>query len=107
MAKEPQIILGISFGHGDSSAALIVNQQLVAAVEEERFNRIKHFAGFPEKSIRYCLEHAKISPEQVEVVAIAKKPWNLFHKKLSLILRHPGLLRKPKALPAQIGRAHV
>ncbi|MFM8314186.1 MAG: carbamoyltransferase [Deltaproteobacteria bacterium] len=96
MAKEPQIILGISFGHGDSSAALIVNQRLVAAVEEERFNRIKHFAGFPEKSIRYCLEHAKISPEQVEVVAIAKKPWNLFHKKLSLILRHPGLLRKPK-----------
>jgi carbamoyltransferase len=48
-------ILGINAYHGDASAALVQNGQLVAAVEEERFNRIKHWAGFPAESIRWCL----------------------------------------------------
>jgi hypothetical protein len=48
-------IIGINAYHGDASAALVVNGQLVAAVEEERFNRIKHWAGFPSQSIQYCL----------------------------------------------------
>ena len=51
-------ILGINAYHGDASAALLVDGRLVAAVEEERFNRIKHWAGFPAQSIRYCLEVA-------------------------------------------------
>ncbi|MBM4317852.1 MAG: carbamoyltransferase [Deltaproteobacteria bacterium] len=97
MAKQPKIILGVSYGHGDSSAALIVGDQLVAAAEEERFNRIKHFAHFPTQAVKYCLEHANIAPEQVEVVAIAKRPWNLFHKKIALVLAHPKLIRKPKS----------
>jgi carbamoyltransferase len=95
MAKQPKIILGVSYGHGDSSAALIVDDQLVAAAEEERFNRIKHFAHFPTQAVKYCLEHANVSPKQVEVVAIAKKPWNLFHKKMALVLTHPKLIRNP------------
>ena len=45
-------ILGLNAYHGDSSAALVVDGQLVAAVEEERFNRVKHWAGFPAESIR-------------------------------------------------------
>lgn len=96
MNQLPRIILGISYGHGDSSAALIVDDKLVAAVEEERFNRIKHFAGFPTQAIEYCLKHAKISANQVHTIAIAKKPFNLAHKKLALVLKHPKLLFEPK-----------
>ncbi|HJN65820.1 MAG TPA: carbamoyltransferase N-terminal domain-containing protein, partial [Pirellulales bacterium] len=44
-------IIGINAYHGDASAAIVVDGQLVAAVEEERFNRIKHWAGFPAESI--------------------------------------------------------
>ena len=56
-------ILGINAYHGDASAAIVVDGHLVAAVEEERFNRIKHWAGFPAQSIRYCLEAAGIQRE--------------------------------------------
>ena len=49
-------ILGINAYHGDAAAALVIDGELVAAIEEERFNRIKHWAGFPAESIRYCLE---------------------------------------------------
>ena len=49
-------ILGINAYHGDSSACLVKDGQVLAAIEEERFNRIKHWSGFPEKSINFCLE---------------------------------------------------
>ena len=49
------IILGINAYHGDSSACLIKDGSLITAVEENRFRRIKHWAGFPTKSIKYCL----------------------------------------------------
>ena len=51
-------ILGINAYHGDASAAMIVDGQLVAAVEEERFTRVKHDTSFPHRSIRYCLDAA-------------------------------------------------
>ena len=57
-------ILGINAYHGDASAALVVDGQLVAAVEEERFNRVKHWAGFPAESIRYCLDDAGLAPDE-------------------------------------------
>jgi len=56
-------ILGLNAYHGDSSACLVRDGQLVAAVEEERFRRVKHWAGFPSESIRYCLEAAGVSLE--------------------------------------------
>ena len=56
------IILGINAYHGDVAAALLRDGELVAAVEEERFRRIKHWAGFPREAIRTCLEMAKIAP---------------------------------------------
>lgn len=96
MPSIPKVVLGISFGHGDSSAALIQNGVLVAAAEEERFNRIKHYALFPEHAVRYCLQHAGIPPSAVEIVAVGKSPFNLFWKKVSLALRHPHLLTKKK-----------
>lgn len=64
------IIIGINAYHGDSAAALVRDGQLVAAAEEERFRRIKHWAGFPSESIRYCLEEAGISLADVDAIAI-------------------------------------
>ena len=75
-------VLGINAYHGDASAALIRDGGLVAAVEEERFNRCKHCAGFPAESIRYCLDVAGISMEEVEHVGISRDPSAHLHKKI-------------------------
>jgi carbamoyltransferase len=63
-------ILGINAYHGDSSACLVKDGVLIAAAEEERFRRIKHWAGFPSEAIRYCLDEAGISLTDVAHVAI-------------------------------------
>ncbi len=65
-------MLGISSSHGDSSAALIVDGTVVAAVEEERFDRIKHSAQFPEHSIRHCLAAAGLNATDVDLVALPR-----------------------------------
>ena len=80
-------ILGINAFHGDASAALVVDGQLVAAVEEERFNRIKHWAGFPAQSIRWCLQHAGVRPEQVQHVAISFDPRANFWRRLGFVAK--------------------
>jgi carbamoyltransferase len=64
------IILGINAFHGDSAAAVVRDGALVAAVEEERFRRIKHWAGFPSQAITYCLQEAGITLADVQHVAI-------------------------------------
>ena len=53
-------ILGLNIYHGDSSACIIKNGKIIAASEEERFKRIKHWAGFPIEAIRFCLQDANI-----------------------------------------------
>ena len=63
-------ILGVNAYHGDSSACLVKDGVLVAAAEEERFRRIKHWAGFPSEAIRYCLAELKIGLGDVDHVAI-------------------------------------
>lgn len=65
---------------GDSAAALIKDGELVAAVEEERFSRVKHHSGFPYKSIEFCLDHAGIKLGDVEHIGHYWKPWILRHK---------------------------
>ena len=75
-------ILGLNAYHGDAAAALIKDGQLIAAVEEERFRRIKHCAGFPTQSIQYCLRVAGIDIEQVEHVGISRDPSAHLHKKV-------------------------
>src|SRR6266498_3423512 len=75
-------ILGINAYHGDAAAALIKDGLLVAAVEEERFTRIKHCAGFPTESVRFCLRAAAISPEQIEHIGISRDPSAHLHKKV-------------------------
>ncbi len=76
-------ILGINAYHGDASAALVVDGKLVAAVEEERFNRIKHWAGFPSQSIRYCLDVAGITPRDLDHIGISFDPRSNFLKRLA------------------------
>src|SRR5437764_5807871 len=76
------IILGINAYHGDASAALVRDGQLVAAVEEERFNRFKHCAGFPVESVKYCLKTAGVSVENINHVGISRDPSAHLHKKV-------------------------
>ncbi len=81
-------IIGINAYHGDASAALVVDGQLVAAVEEERFNRVKHWAGFPAQSINWCLQYAGITAHEVDHVAVSFDPKANFFRRLGFVARH-------------------
>jgi predicted NodU family carbamoyl transferase len=59
-------ILGLNAYHGDAAAALVVDGELVAAVEEERFTRLKHVAGFPAQAAAWCLEDAGLTAADLE-----------------------------------------
>lgn len=76
------IILGINAYHGDASAAIIKDGRLIAAVEEERFNRHKHCAGFPTMAIGYCLQEAGVRLEDIEHIGISRDPSANLHKKI-------------------------
>ena len=89
-------VLGINAYHGDVSAVLVRDGELVAAVEEERFRRIKHVAGFPAQAIRACLAMAGLSGREIDHVAVSRDPKaNLWHKAMFALTRRPaaGLLR--------------
>ncbi|HEX5073245.1 MAG TPA: carbamoyltransferase N-terminal domain-containing protein, partial [Gemmatimonadaceae bacterium] len=85
-------VLGINAYHGDVSAALLRDGQLVAAVEEERFRRIKHWAGFPTLAIRSVLDIAGIRGQDVRHVALSRDPRaNLLRKGLFTVTHRPDL----------------
>jgi carbamoyltransferase len=86
-------VLGINAYHGDASAAIVVDGQLLAAVEEERFNRIKHWAGFPAESIRYCLDQARLKATELDHVAISFNPRANFVRRLGFVVTHRPRLR--------------
>jgi len=81
-------ILGINAYHGDSSACLVKDGELIAAAEEERFRRIKHWAGFPLESIQYCLKEAGISLADLTHVAINQDSWANTGRKIVYALKH-------------------
>jgi carbamoyltransferase len=86
------IILGLNAYHGDSSACLVVDGNLVAAAEEERFRRIKHWAGLPTEAVRYCLTAGGITLDQVDHIAVNRNPSaNLLKKALFAFSKRPGL----------------
>lgn len=86
------IILGINAYHGDSSACLVRDGKLIAAAEEERFRRIKHWAGFPSEAIKYCLAEAGIGLEAVHHVAINQDGRaNLWRKVFYTLSHRPDL----------------
>jgi carbamoyltransferase len=68
------IILGLNAHHADASAAIVVDGKLVAAAEEERFRRIKHWAGFPSAAIEYCLKEAGVALNGVDHIAVNRDP---------------------------------
>jgi len=87
-------ILGINAYHGDSSACILKNGVVIAATEEERFKRIKHWAGFPADAIKFCLQEAEISVEQLDFVTISRNPKANLSKKILHTLKNRVGLRK-------------
>ena len=85
------VILGLNAYHGDASAALIVDGQLVAAVEEERFTRIKHCAGFPSEAVRACLKLGGLEARDIDHVAVARDPRARIWRKALYALKVPSL----------------
>jgi carbamoyltransferase len=83
-------ILGINAYHADSSAAIFKDGVLIAATEEERFRRIKHWAGFPSQAIEFCLQQAGISLGEVDHVAIGRDPFAKLGRKIAYLLKNPG-----------------
>ena len=79
-------ILGLSAFYHDSAAALLVDGDLVAAAQEERFTRQKHDAGFPEHAVRYCLAEAGLALDQVDHIAFYDKPFLKFERLLETYL---------------------
>src|SRR5258707_151735 len=86
-------ILGINAYHGNASAAVVCDGQLVAAVEEERFNRVKYAAGFPALAIRYCLKEAGLKLDEIDHVAVPRNPYARLGTKLFYALRMPSFAR--------------
>ena len=83
------IILGLNAYHADSSAAIFVNGELLVATEEERFRRVKHWAGFPSEAIRFCLKEANCSLEDVTAITIGRDPSAKRDRKARFVIRHP------------------
>jgi len=87
-------ILGINAYHGNASAAVVCDGLLVAAVEEERFNRVKYAAGFPAQAIRYCLKEAGLELSNIDAVAVPRNPYARLGTKLFYALRMPSFARE-------------
>ncbi len=95
-------ILGLNAYHGDAAAALVIDGVLVAAAEEERFNRIKHCAGFPALAAAWCLADAGLTPGDLDAVAVGRDPRANLGAKLRRVALH-GV--KPSYLRARLGNA--
>src|SRR5580692_8491200 len=87
-------ILGINAYHGNASAAIVCEGRLVAAVEEERFNRVKYAAGFPAHAIRYCLKEAGLELKDIDHVAVPRNPYARLGTKLFYAIRMPSFARE-------------
>ncbi|MCA9131791.1 MAG: hypothetical protein KDA45_01495 [Planctomycetales bacterium] len=79
-------ILGLSAFYHDSAAALVVDGELVAAAQEERFTRKKHDFDFPQQAVDYCLQEAGLSPEELDYVGFYEKPLSKFERLLQTYL---------------------
>jgi len=105
-------ILGINAYHGNASAAIVCDGRLIAAVEEERFNRVKYAAGFPAAAIRYCLKEAGLTLSNIDHVAVPRNPYARLGTKLFYALRMPSFARertkvlvKFKGIPEALAQA--
>lgn len=85
-------ILGLNAFHADSSAAIFKDGVMIAATEEERFTRVKHWAGFPTQAISFCLREAGITLDQVDHITIGRDPKAKFINKLNYLRKNPSLV---------------
>ena len=85
-------ILGLNVYHGDSSACLLKNGEILCAFEEERFTRKKHWAGFPLESIKSCLKENNLTINNVDFITISRNPKHNFYKKLIYLFLRPSIL---------------
>ena len=83
------IILGINAYHANASAAIVADGRLLAAVEEERLNRVKYAAGLPARAIQYCLDQAGVKLAEVDHIAIPRDPRARLATKLRFAMRMP------------------
>lgn len=83
-------ILGLNAYHADSSAAIFKDGVMIAATEEERFRRVKHWAGFPSMAVQFCLREAGITLKEVDHIAIGRDPMAKLQKKMLFLLKNPG-----------------
>ncbi|TRY32457.1 carbamoyltransferase [Aliiglaciecola sp. M165] len=95
------IILGISAYYHDSAATIVVDGEIVAAAQEERFSRVKHDPAFPAQAILFCLERANCTLEQIDAVIFYDKPMLKFERLLETYLAHApsGFLSFLRAMP--------
>lgn len=108
------LILGLNAYHGDSSACLIRDGRLIAAAEEERFRRLKHWAGFPSQAIAYCLLEGGVTLADVDHIAVNQDSRAHLWRKVGYLTRHwpdPGLVlqrirtrRHREGIPERIAR---
>jgi carbamoyltransferase len=82
------VILGLNAYHADSAACLVVDGKLVAAAEEERFRRMRHWAGLPTQAIDYCLREARLRLGDIDHIAINRKPGMNNVRRLQFIITH-------------------
>ena len=94
-------ILGVSAFYHDSAACLISDGEIIAAAQEERFTRKKHDAGFPSRAINYCLEEARLRPDQIDFIVFYDKPFLKFERLFETYLAFAprGLRSFIKAIP--------
>jgi len=99
-------ILGISAFYHDSAAALVVDGDIVAAAQEERFTRKKYDDAFPINSIRYCLQQAGLRPEQIDYVGFYDKPFLKFDRLIQTYLSYAprGFRSFTKAVPLWLNK---
>jgi carbamoyltransferase len=83
-------ILGLNAYHADSSAAIFKDGEMIAATEEERFRRVKHWAGFPSQAIEFCLAEAGITLADLDHIAIGRDPRAKLFRKLLFLAQNPG-----------------
>ena len=81
-------IIGLNIFHADTSACLIMDNEIVAAAEEERFVRIKHYSGFPKKSIKYCLKEGNLKLSEIDYICVNFNVNYNFFRKANFFLKN-------------------
>ena len=99
-------ILGISAFYHDSAAAILVDGEIIAAAQEERFTRKKHYADFPSLSVAYCLKEAGISIDELDAIVFYDKPFLKFERLLETYFRNApkGFISFLNAMPVWLNR---